>query len=954
MMLRKLLLFITILVSLHATQPTFDNVTKLYVATFNRAPDAAGLFWWLNKSNLDLEGIAQSFFDQTETKTLYPAGTTNRDFIYSVYQNLFNRSPDTLGWNYWEDKLNGTNNYGYNSNLDIIPKSLFILAAINGAKDTADGQDKTILENKKEAGLYFALYGYNGVDFARTTMQSITDTATTVTQVKNTFYDNSGTSTNDACIVDFLYYDNSTYSLCYEGVAKEICEQIKDSDDEAAWYGFPVKGECLSLGYPQSSQTLDDSGYVYYGMSGLYGGATSGSEGDAVSPSNVVEKAMQAQVDGDVEGFLSYCALTGATNEQITQDRKSLGTVRDNVTFSNFTFKTLATGIYDKNTVAVVRAITSYTINATESVKNGILVYLKKEGDIWKIVRIFPDDLLNQQIYEDSLPQANKLKSYATLAPSTSPLTLSELNGQLNSLLNSGIGLYADKDAIIKDSIFTGIGTVPGYGDAIAEGEQICEVAYNSGSLAQECYNHGLSAIAVSKVLEISVGILKIAVEPIPGVDATADAIGHSYSQLTYNLEIQRAIEQLRSAFSGVSIKKTGILLHPYVSKVPGYNYPDQLLTFVDIPYREYPVLSSIDVSKSKWIGLEIPLKIYGQLNFDIKEGLSLTDTTIGSDIALKLGGKKVDANTVVLPVDLTQMFDGISESVVGLPDEFLSHSTIPAKITCYRGDNPFYMTLSNDEETEHANVTTIMNKVTTLDIQTGIKDADDEDILNLYIGSTAEAHGANVAKNIKVFAEAPAETFELQSTTECLQVHIDDTGVASLAEGKPITSVTGISEGETYLSAELGNGTDDPRDSIKVVVKPPEFVEMYHGVITSAVDNTPPKALSVCLNDTGDDEYILVAENGDLFTMHDEEGLQKVGQLSNDQVQLTLEGDNYEGTIYQGNWSDGSYCSGTYKGRYLTLAEIKSLMEGCEAYSDCGGGGDALRQLIEYKESSQ
>jgi len=102
--------------------PTKEEIAKLYVATFNRAPDRDGLDYWIN-SGLDLSQIAQSFFDQPETKTLYPDGTSNSDFITSVYQNLFNRDPDTAGLNYWEAELNA----------NILSKNRFIEAIINGA-----------------------------------------------------------------------------------------------------------------------------------------------------------------------------------------------------------------------------------------------------------------------------------------------------------------------------------------------------------------------------------------------------------------------------------------------------------------------------------------------------------------------------------------------------------------------------------------------------------------------------------------------------------------------------------------------------------------------------------------------------------------------------------------------------------------------------------------------------
>ena len=60
------------------------NVTKVYVATFDRAPDKAGLDYWVNNSGLSLEAIATSFFDQDETKALYPSGTSTSKEILIV------------------------------------------------------------------------------------------------------------------------------------------------------------------------------------------------------------------------------------------------------------------------------------------------------------------------------------------------------------------------------------------------------------------------------------------------------------------------------------------------------------------------------------------------------------------------------------------------------------------------------------------------------------------------------------------------------------------------------------------------------------------------------------------------------------------------------------------------------------------------------------------------------
>ena len=83
------------------TTLTKENLTKLYVATFDRSPDSDGLDYWLNQSALTLEQTAMSFFDQEETQTKYPPSNTNTQFINTVYQNLFDREPDDDGFVYW-------------------------------------------------------------------------------------------------------------------------------------------------------------------------------------------------------------------------------------------------------------------------------------------------------------------------------------------------------------------------------------------------------------------------------------------------------------------------------------------------------------------------------------------------------------------------------------------------------------------------------------------------------------------------------------------------------------------------------------------------------------------------------------------------------------------------------------------------------------------------------------
>ncbi len=159
-MLKKLLLvllFITTLLS--ATTPTQRSLTKLYIATFDRAPDASGLEYWLN-SGMSQENIASSFFEQSETKEKYPDELTNEDFIIEVYTNILNRAPDQAGLDYWLSELDSGD----------ISRSVFIQAAINGAQ----GDDATVLENKTIVGLAFARDGHNDPYEASAVMKNIT------------------------------------------------------------------------------------------------------------------------------------------------------------------------------------------------------------------------------------------------------------------------------------------------------------------------------------------------------------------------------------------------------------------------------------------------------------------------------------------------------------------------------------------------------------------------------------------------------------------------------------------------------------------------------------------------------------------------------------------------------------------------------------------------------------
>ncbi len=84
------------------------TVYHLYQAAFNRAPDLAGLGFWVKSvdNGGTLQNVAHNFLTSNEFTTLYGANTTNADFLTHVYTNVLHRTPDQAGYNWWLNALN--------------------------------------------------------------------------------------------------------------------------------------------------------------------------------------------------------------------------------------------------------------------------------------------------------------------------------------------------------------------------------------------------------------------------------------------------------------------------------------------------------------------------------------------------------------------------------------------------------------------------------------------------------------------------------------------------------------------------------------------------------------------------------------------------------------------------------------------------------------------------------
>lgn len=143
------------------TEEAFESLIEMYIAYFDRAPDAIGLYFWATAfaNGTSLDEMARLFLDQDETRAAYPEGSTATKFAMSVYSNVLGRLPDQEGFSFWVNLLDSGK----------VARDGFILEVLRGAKaDPAEGAsaafvvqqqaDRDYLAGKTDIGAYYAVH----------------------------------------------------------------------------------------------------------------------------------------------------------------------------------------------------------------------------------------------------------------------------------------------------------------------------------------------------------------------------------------------------------------------------------------------------------------------------------------------------------------------------------------------------------------------------------------------------------------------------------------------------------------------------------------------------------------------------------------------------------------------------------------------------------------------------
>ena len=156
----------------------FATLTELYLAYFNRAPDAVGLDFWssgVNSGSTNAQ-VAQLFSSSPESVNTFGTVSSSAsyasisNFVTGVYQNVLNRGPDSGGLSFWSSSIQ--------SGLAAGNLILSFVSSLNAQNGTAD---KLYFTSKESVGAHFAVTdGLTDTTQAHSVMNTFNSTYTSL------------------------------------------------------------------------------------------------------------------------------------------------------------------------------------------------------------------------------------------------------------------------------------------------------------------------------------------------------------------------------------------------------------------------------------------------------------------------------------------------------------------------------------------------------------------------------------------------------------------------------------------------------------------------------------------------------------------------------------------------------------------------------------------------------
>jgi len=169
----------------------YNQVQEIYVAYYGRPADPAGLQYWAGKLDAvggNLTTIINAFGNSTESTALY-AGSSNSAIVTAIYQQLFNRAPDSAGLAFYTAELTAGRMTGASIALNVADGAVSTDATYLANKITVANAFTDALTVDSSAAL--AYDGTTAITAARslitgvTTSAATTNVASTITSIKS-------------------------------------------------------------------------------------------------------------------------------------------------------------------------------------------------------------------------------------------------------------------------------------------------------------------------------------------------------------------------------------------------------------------------------------------------------------------------------------------------------------------------------------------------------------------------------------------------------------------------------------------------------------------------------------------------------------------------------------------------------------------------------------------------
>lgn len=167
-----------------AASTYFAQVQQLYIAYFGRPADTTGLNFWagvIDAANGDIAAVQAGFSSSTESQTLF-GNKSNIDKVTAIYLNTFGRQPEAAGLTFWVSQLE--------TGKLTQAQAAWTIQQSAGSIDAAVVQAKLVAAQAFTAEIDTAaeIQGYQGVgaaDAGRAFLATVVSTATGLTAVAN-------------------------------------------------------------------------------------------------------------------------------------------------------------------------------------------------------------------------------------------------------------------------------------------------------------------------------------------------------------------------------------------------------------------------------------------------------------------------------------------------------------------------------------------------------------------------------------------------------------------------------------------------------------------------------------------------------------------------------------------------------------------------------------------------